>query len=247
MKWGSRSNANGRGMRRQRLYGYAGEVAEQKALGRAVIIVASGSIAVAKAILPVSEVASPKVTQQMLATRGNPHLMRAWQDALRRYDIQGGELLLTHHEIEDKGERKKLVDGILDHLDAGWVPIINENDGMSDIEIAELAYGGDNDGLASEVAQQIGAEHLCFMTEMSGLLDHNDQLIGYITAHNAEWAKQFDRGNGNRGRGGMTTKINAGVKAARLGVKGHIAHAESRVEDVISFKTGTHFAVTVTP
>lgn len=242
IKLGSPSSADGRGVRRQRLYGYAREVAEQKALGRDVIIVASGSIAVAKAILPANVLASPKVTQQMLATRGNPHLMKAWQDALSRYGIQSGELLLTHHETEDKGERKKLVDGIHDHVEAGWVPVINENDGMSDIEIAALAFGGDNDGLAAQVAKKIKAKHLCLLTEEAGVIDREGNVLRWLTPHATVWAEQFDRGSTKLGRGGIKSKLRAGASAARAGVIVHIAHATARVEDVLTAECGTQIS-----
>jgi len=242
VKYGSGSCVDDQGARIERLDYYAGQFAEQQRIyKRGVIAVVSGSIALAETFQPVAADEGKLISQQMLAGEGSGAYMETWRQALRRQQLRSLGVVVTHHEIEDKEERGQLLRTLEDTMLAQWVSLINENDSLSDIEIAQLVYGGDNDGLAAHVAQLVKAEHVCLMTEEAGLKDEHDQVVETVTRENAEWAISLAREVSPQGRGGMKTKIEAGLKVAAYGGTAHIAAATTSIQNVIEGKTGTHF------
>jgi glutamate 5-kinase len=245
VKYGSSSCTNENGINQGNLEHYASQIAEQQhRYNRDVVAVVSGAVAVAKStLLPQAE--NAMFSEQMLATYGSPSFMKGWQEALKVHGVIGGELLVTHHEIDDRQERGMLVETIEDHLAAGWVSLINENDGLSDEEIAKLSYGADNDGLALHIAKVIGAKHLCFMTDKDGLLDQHEALVNAISFDNLDWARNLAGDPGNQGSGGMRSKLDAGWEANtwQPRIIPHIAFARSNLEDVITGRVGTNFVL----
>jgi glutamate 5-kinase len=245
-KFGSDSCTNDQGVDWQRLDHYASQFAEQATQGRAGIGVISGAVAVARAMLGENYIQEEAITPQMLATRGNVPFFGAWDQALASKGLQTGELLITHHEIEDTREGKTFAGTIGDYIARGWVALINESGSTGDEETKKLAYGGDNDGLAEVVADRISADEICFMTEVDGVFDVDGKLIRVVNADNADVAlratnKGVYRGTRSKnGKGDMKSKVEAALSAAKKGRIAHIAHAESSFEDVLNGK-GTLF------
>ena len=58
------------------------------------------------------------------------------------------------------------------YLDLGFVPIVNENDSTA---TTEIKYG-DNDRLASRVAQISGADILILLSDVDGLYTKNPKI-----------------------------------------------------------------------
>lgn len=241
VKYGSESCTDENGIRTDRLAFYAGQIAEQHAQGRDVVAIISGAVAVANTLLPECVNRRESVNNQMRATFGNPYLMKSWQDALLQEGMIGGELLVTSHDIDAKGPQQMLTKIIRQHLNAGWVSLVNENDGLSDEEIRELTYGGDNDGLARLLAIRLGATELCFMTEKEGLLDQRGNRLHRVRGKDIKKALSLAQGPGPMGRGGMKSKVQAALLASQNGINSHIAPAYEPLSDVIAERVGTHF------
>ena len=120
-------------------------------------------------------------------------------------------MLLT---LEDTEQRRRAINAkrTFDNLfDLGFVPIVNENDSIA---TSEIKYG-DNDRLASRVAQISGADCLILLSDVDGLYTKNPKI--YKDAKLIKEIKNIDykieqvatKSIGKYGTGGMKTKIDA--------------------------------------
>jgi glutamate 5-kinase len=171
---------------------------------------------------------------------GSAALVVAWQNAFKKYDINAGQILVTHHDIDDKIEGNRLRNVIHVAFEQGIIPIINENDVLSDIELAKLIYGGDNDGLASKIAIAIGANDLLLLTNVDGLLDEKGKVTANVDSSDYEKALKMTNGKSSSGRGGMRSKIEAAVVAQIAGILSHIGGSANNYRQILSCKSGTH-------
>jgi len=107
------------------------------------------------------------------------------------------------------------------------LPIINENDAVSTEELAiwdsdSRPVFGDNDRLSALVASKLDADLLVILTDVDGLFDHDPRLhpdAALIRRVNDLSELEPDTcGTGSAvGRGGMRTKVEAAMIAARSG------------------------------
>jgi glutamate 5-kinase len=116
--------------------------------------------------------------------------------------------------LEDTEQRRRALNAkrTFDNLfQLGFVPIVNEND---TIATSEIKYG-DNDRLASRVAQISGADSLILLSDVDGLYTQNPKI--YKNAKLLKEIKNIDKdiekiatkSISEHGTGGMKTKIDA--------------------------------------
>ncbi|HEY6001293.1 MAG TPA: glutamate 5-kinase, partial [Anaeromyxobacter sp.] len=104
-------------------------------------------------------------------------------------------------------------------LDAGAVPVVNENDTVAVEEIKV----GDNDTLAGLVAGCVEADAVAMLTDVEGLFDRNPAEPGARQLHDvARVSAEVERAAGGAGSlqstGGMATKVRAAKRLAAQGV-----------------------------
>lgn len=176
--------------------------------------------------------------KSVLATIGNPFLFRIWQEAFLGLNTIASQILVTHRELEIKEERSRLTQVIESSLNSGVVPILNENDALSDEELKKLVYGGDNDGFAREIAEISGATKLILFTNENGFMV-NGKLKANLSLDEAEHLSSHAL-NSDRG-GGMVTKLEAAVGFVASGGNrsAYIARAGESAESVLSGLKGT--------
>ena len=133
------------------------------------------------------------------------------------------------------------------------VPIVNENDVVSIEEIQDAAIG-DNDNLSAQVANLVDADLLLLLTDTAGLYtadpatDPDARLIEHVD-HIGRAIEEAAAGQaGQRGTGGMATKVEAARLATQSGA--HVVIADGREADVVpravqGGSVGTHFLPTV--
>ncbi len=244
VKYGSGTVTNGQGMDAGLVEGYVAELASLRA-GYQIVVVSSGSIVVGKALWESAHGSeAPAPSDQTLATIGSGQAFNVWQRAFRAHGVLAGQILVTHHEMDDQLERPMLKRVMEDSMQAGVINVVNENDALSDEEVATYKYGGDNDGLASYVARLLGARQLCLMTDIDGLLDENRSVIREVQSGDEAEAIRLARyavTDAHISNGGMITKVEAALRATRGGIEAHIAHAEAAPTDVIAGRAGTRF------
>ena len=130
-----------------------------------VVIVSSGAIAAGFRAL--GHTTPPKRIQdrQAAAAVGQGRLMSMWGDAFRDVGREVAQVLLTNDCLTDRRRYIAASRALGTLLQAGVVPIVNENDTVSVDEIVV----GDNDNLAAMTAALVDASLLALLTDVPGV------------------------------------------------------------------------------
>ncbi len=233
VKIGSRALATGADVQAR----LADEIAEISR-NRAVVVVSSGAIALGCERLGYTQRPQEMARLQAAASAGQSVLMRRYDEALGKHGITTAQVLLTHTDLEDRERLNNAREALGALLDAGAVPIVNENDTVATDEIRF----GDNDQLAAMVVPLLGAELLVLLTDVEGVLDAAGNRVAVMN-DSATVAKVKPTSAGH-GSGGMASKLDAAHKATMSGATVVIASAlrERVLGDVLAGKdVGTLF------
>ncbi len=221
------SGENGGGLRRGWLEGLVTEIAAARARGQDVIVVCSGAIALGAATLGLEKGGRGSLADaQAAAAVGQIALSGLWAELLARHGLTAAQLLLTLEDLEDRRRYLNATATLTRLLDAGAVPVVNENDSVATQEIRF----GDNDRLAARVAQAARAGAVLLLSDVDGLYDRNPRdpaarLLPEVRGVTAEIHAMADGGSGSgMGSGGMTSKLQAAEIAERAGIALAIAN-----------------------
>lgn len=206
------------------------QVAQLRATGTEVTIVTSGAIAAGMPLMGISAADRPSdtVTLQALSALGQPALLAEWGRALRSHSLSVGQILLAPHNFGDRDQYLHARSTLERLHGLGIVPLINENDAVTD---AAIRYG-DNDRIAALVATLIQADTLILLTDTDGVLtadpriDPSASLIDEIVEFDQQLEDRAGGAGSARGSGGMASKLTAAKIAAWSGVRTVIANAE---------------------
>jgi glutamate 5-kinase len=207
------------GVRTAWLKSLAADIDALRAIGREVLIVSSGAIALGRRILKLEKVALTLEQSQAAASVGQIALSRAWQECLGEFGITTGQILITPNITEERRYFLNARTTITTLIGLGAVPIINENDTVA---TAEIRYG-DNDRLSARVATMIEADCLVLLSDIDGLYsappgkDPSATHIPVVDEITAEIEDMAGGAASHLSRGGMTTKIDAGKIATTAG------------------------------
>jgi glutamate 5-kinase len=212
-----------------------GQVARLVRRGAEVIVVTSGAVAAGRHKLAgVQRRRRDVAFQQVLAAIGQGQLMNAYDQLFGWHGIVVGQTLLTHRDLlANRVSYINARNALLGLLEAGAVPIVNENDVVAIDEIAEARIG-DNDNLSAYVANLVDADLLAILTNIAGLytadpnLDPAATLIPLVPKLDAEIEKLAGKPISARSRGGMVTKLQAARLATGSGVNVVIADGHER-------------------
>ncbi|HTE54184.1 MAG TPA: glutamate 5-kinase [Kofleriaceae bacterium] len=184
-----------------------------------VVVVSSGAIALGRRVLGMHERPRDLPTLQAAAAVGQTRLMQSWEQAFAVHGLHTAQVLLTHDDLSDRRRFLNARHALRALLDAGVVPIINENDTVA---VDEIRYG-DNDLLAALVCNLISADALIILTDVDGLHDappadggRRIPLVPDIDV-DPSWKLSGADPRG-LGSGGMASKVQAARSAARHGV-----------------------------
>ncbi len=176
-----------------------------------VIIVSSGAISLGCKKLDLNKKNLKLDKSQAVASIGQIELMNLFKKNFNSKKINLSQILLT---LEDTEQRRRAINAkrTFDNLfNLRFVPIVNENDSIA---TSEIKYG-DNDRLASRVAQISGADCLILLSDVDGLytknpkIHKNTKLIKEIKNIDNKIETIATKSIGEHGTGGMKTKIDA--------------------------------------
>jgi glutamate 5-kinase len=223
VKVGSAVLSDPDGLRADVIDNLAGQIDSIIGGGREVILVTSGAIAAGRARL--KRRTSTMAERQAAAATGQIELMGLWAKAFGARGKTIAQILLTHQDLAERRRRNNAIHTIQSLLDAGVIPVVNENDTVAVEEIRM----GDNDVLSSLVAGMVQAGLLIILSDVPGVLTGDPRkradarLIPLITNPEAEMRGLVTESAGPLGSGGMATKLQAARQAARAGISVIIA------------------------
>ncbi len=236
LKIGTSSLTNEDGSFNRRLTEYiAAQVARLGKHGKTVIIVSSGAIGIGVEELKMPSRPREIPLRQAAAAVGQNILMQEWMAAFNKHDLKVAQILLTYEAFSNRMTYLNLRNSISALLEAGVIPIINENDPICVHEIE--ATFGDNDKLSAMVASKVEAELLILLSDIDGLYNKNPkknedaQLISTIEKITPEIESYGGSPTSMKGVGGMRTKIEAARIACMAGC--HMVIANSAVDNVV--------------
>lgn len=207
---------------------FAAEVRTLRDTLRDVTIVSSGAIALGFPRLGLKSRPKDIAWLQAAAAAGQSALMRRWEDALSPHGLVAAQVLLTHADLADRTRTNNAQRALASLIEAGAVPVINENDAVA---VEEIKFG-DNDQLASMVVPLVGAELLLLLSDVDGLLDDRGERVPFVQSVEKE-ARQFaGASRSGVGSGGMASKIEAAERATMAGA--HVVIAPARMPDVVT-------------
>jgi glutamate 5-kinase len=224
VKIGSRTLANDPG-----IYGdLAKSVAAAQSQQRSVVLVSSGAIALGTARLRMRARPREMAGLQAAAAAGQTALMRAYEDAFGALGIVVAQVLLTHADLSDRARANNARAALKALLDAGAVPILNENDSVS---VEEIKFG-DNDQLAALVAPLVDADLVVLLSDIEGLLDAGGRRIPRVRDVAADALPHVRAPTkAGPGTGGMASKVEAARRANLAGAD--VIVADARVRGII--------------
>jgi len=199
----------------------ATDVSQAIANKRRVIIVSSGAIALGFARLGLQARPKDMPSLQASAAAGQSVLMQKWESAFAPLDRIVAQVLLTHADLADRVRTNNAREALAVLIDAGAIPIINENDAVS---VEEIKFG-DNDQLASMVVPLCDADTLLLLSDVDGLLDANGERVPFVRSIAKEARPLAGASRSGVGTGGMLSKIEAARRATLAGASVVIASA----------------------
>ena len=219
---------DGQGLAVQAIDGWVEQMAALQQAGHEILLVSSGAVAEGMSRLGWTQRPHALHELQAAAAVGQMGLVQAYESRFQKHGLHTAQVLLTHEDLADRQRYLNARSTLQTLLGLGVIPIVNENDTVTNDEIRL----GDNDTLAALVANLVGADLLVLLTDQQGLFDSDPRinadakLIPEAQAGDAALEAMAAGSGGALGRGGMLTKVRAAARAARSGVLTLIASGD---------------------
>lgn len=224
---------NGNGLDQAAIAGWAAQIADLALQGKQIVLVSSGAVAEGMQRLGWQKRPTAVNELQAAAAVGQMGLVQMYESCFSQHHLHTAQVLLTHDDLADRKRYLNARSTLRTLLELNVIPIINENDTVVTDEIRF----GDNDTLASLVANLIEADALVILTDQQGLYsadprkDAHATFIQYAMAGDAALELMAGGAGSSVGTGGMLTKILAAKRAARSGA--HTVIASGRESNVL--------------
>ena len=219
-----------------RIFSFIEDLSHLVKQGKEVIVVTSGAVGLGKKRLGL-ESTEGVALKQACAAIGQGKLMSIYESGFDTYGLVSSQILLTEDDFSLRKRYLSLRTTLNKLLELGVVPIINQNDTVSTIEVdpqfehMQVCFS-DNDKLSALVASELDADLLVILSDIDGLYDENPKLnpnaniIRRVNEVTDEiLALGTDASSG--GRGGMRTKLEAARMVTRFGGRVLIANGKT--------------------
>jgi glutamate 5-kinase len=215
----------------------AAEVAAQSAAYR-VVLVSSGAVGSGRSYF--SSYKGTLAERKAAAAVGNPILIRHYQKQFSSYGIPVAQALCERQHFSSRHRFLQLKETFEVFWDNGVLPIMNENDLVSNVELKF----SDNDELATLTAIGFDAEAMLLCTSVGGLLSADGEVIPRVERVGGDILGLVQKGKSSLGLGGMLSKLTFTRLACSLGIRVVICGLSGRTPfaDALAGKAGTSFA-----
>lgn len=204
------------------------ELCDLQNMGKEVILVSSGAIAVGRQVIGFHHRPTKVSEKQACAAIGQAQLMMIYQKLFGEYGHRAAQVLMTKNTMVDNTSRHNARNTFEELLLLGVIPIVNENDTVSTYEI----QFGDNDTLSAVVAALVHADLLILLSDIDGLYTDDPrknpeaEFIEYVEKMDEHFMNMGKGSSSDVGTGGMATKLSAARIASSAGTDMIIANGE---------------------
>jgi glutamate 5-kinase len=231
---------------RRKIEKITNEIVYLKDHGYEVVLVSSGAVAAGYRRLGCLERPNTLPEKQAAASIGQGLLMESYSELFLSHGYVAAQILITKSDFLDEDRYKNVRNTLNVLLERGMVPIVNENDTVSN----DRLNFGDNDTLSAKVAGLIDADQLVILSDIDGLFSEdptksiNAKLLEYVTEITPE-IEAAAVGSGTMiGTGGMKSKIEAVKIAMASGITTFLGNAARKnvvIDGVAGKAKGTYF------
>ena len=221
-----------------RIYTFIEDIANLVKQGKEVIVVTSGAVGLGKKRLNLDNTNGTAI-KQACAAIGQGKLMSIYESGFETYGLIAAQILLTEDDFSVREKYLSLRTTLNKVIELGAIPIINQNDTVSTLDVnfrylkedMQVCFS-DNDKLSSLVASELDADLLIILSDIDGLYDSNPKnnpdakLIKKVEKIDED-IFALAQGVSDGGRGGMETKLKAAKLVTRFGGKMLIANGKT--------------------
>lgn len=225
-----------------RIYTFIEDISNLVKAGKEVIVVTSGAVGMGKKRLNLPDTKGVAL-KQACAAIGQSKLMSVYENGFDTYGLIAAQILLTEDDFSVRERYLSIRTTFNKLLELGTVPVINQNDTVSTIELicrsqddgTQVCFS-DNDKLSALVASELDADLLVILSDVDGLYDSNPKdnpeakLIKQVDEVNDD-ILALASGVSDGGRGGMESKLLASRLVTRFG--GRVLIANGKIPYVI--------------
>ncbi len=218
-----------------RVFSFIEDMASLVKSGKEVILITSGAVGLGRKRLGL-EGTTGTALKQACAAIGQGKLMSIYESGFDGYGLVAAQILLTEDDFGIRTRYLSLRTTLNKLLELGVIPVINQNDTVSSIEVdpryehMQVCFS-DNDKLSALVASELDADLLLILSDVDGLYDKNpkenpDAKIIPVVKEVTDEILELGTDASDGGRGGMRTKLMAARMVTRFGGKVLIANGK---------------------
>ena len=218
-----------------RIFSFIENMASLVKAGKEVILITSGAVGLGRKRLGL-EGTTGTALKQACAAIGQGKLMSIYESGFDGYGLVAAQILLTEDDFGIRTRYLSLRTTLNKLLELGVIPVINQNDTVSSIEVdpryehMQVCFS-DNDKLSALVASELDADLLLILSDVDGLYDKNpkenpDAKIIPVVKEVMDEILELGTDASEGGRGGMRTKLMAARMVTRFGGKVLIANGK---------------------
>ena len=178
-----------------------------------IILVSSGAVAAGKKFIRNYK---GKISERKAAASiGNPLLLSTYSKHFNPFGISIAQSLCERQHFSNRMQFLQLKETYEELWKNGVIPIANENDVVSNLELKF----SDNDELATLLGVGFGASIILLGTSVPGVLDKDGSVVDRIDMINNDVFSLATRNTSDVGLGGMTSKLTFANLATTMGIK----------------------------
>jgi glutamate 5-kinase len=231
---------------RRKIEKITNEIVYLKDHGYEVVLVSSGAVAAGYRRLGCLERPNTLPEKQAAASIGQGLLMESYSELFLSHGYVAAQILITKSDFLEEDRYKNVRNTLNVLLERGMVPIVNENDTVTN----DRLNFGDNDTLSAKVAGLIDADQLVILSDIDGLFSEdptkssNAKLLEYVPEITPEIEAAAVGSGSMIGTGGMKSKIEAVKIAMASGITTFLGNAARKnvvIDGVAGKAKGTYF------
>ncbi|HEY6979076.1 MAG TPA: glutamate 5-kinase [Chitinophagaceae bacterium] len=178
-----------------------------------VVLVSSGAVGSGRAFI--HNYKGNLTERKAAAAIGNPLLIQLYQKYFSGYNIPVAQALCERHHFSNRLQFLQLKETFSAFWQNGILPIVNENDLVSNVELKF----SDNDELATLTAVGFDAETLIICTSAGGFMNDEKKIIPVVDKIDNTILSYVKKDKSDLGLGGMVSKLTFTRLANSLGIR----------------------------